>query len=119
MKVTPLFPYHPGFKWLGLGIILFSLFGLVWQFIQHKILSAEIPLMLISLGLVFIFFSREKTDDERIHQFKYQSLSWGILTAFFVIAGLNFLDHTFSAGGYLVMVLSMATAMFYFMKYNR
>jgi hypothetical protein len=112
-----LFPYHPAVKMLGVLLLLFACAGIVYKILhQHDYVSFAPGFQILSLGLVFIFFSKEKYDDERIHQLKFQSLTWGVLTAYFITLGATYLFHAPSAHEFLTLALLLTTALFYILK---
>lgn len=112
-----LFPYHPAVKILGAALLLFAGAGVVYKIlVLHDYVSFAPAFQIASLGLVFIFFSKEKYDDERIHQIKFRALTWGVLTAYFVTLGVTYLFRTLSAHEFLCLALLLTTAMFYFLK---
>jgi hypothetical protein len=115
-----LFPYHPAVKVLGVLLLLFACAGLVYKVLQgHDQGSLAVGFQLFSLGLVFLFFSKEKHDDERIHQLKFQSLSWGVLTAYFITMGVTYFFRAPSAHEFLSLALLLTTVMFYILKQTR
>ena len=112
-----LFPYHPAVKFLGLAVLMFAVIGLCYKLInQHDYRSFATGFQVASLGLVFIFFSKERQEDERIHQLKFQSLTWGMLTAYFIMLGITYLLRAPSAHEFLCLALLLTTAMFYILK---
>jgi hypothetical protein len=115
-----LFPYHPAVKMLGVALLLFAFVG-----VGYKILfrhgdygSIAHAFQIASLGLVFIFFSKEKYDDERIHQIKFQALTWGVLSAYFATLGVTYLFRILSVHEFLCLALSLTTVMFYVLKHR-
>jgi hypothetical protein len=117
MITKTLFPYHPAVKWLGVLLLLFACTGIVYKILhQHDYVSFSAGFQIFSLGLVFIFFSKEKYDDERIHQLKFQSLTWGVLTTYFVTLLVTYLFRTPSVHEFLSLALLLTTVMFYMLK---
>jgi len=113
---TFLFPWR--MKFLGVVFIVFSIVGLVLIFLKKGIFTFEIPGKLISAGLVFIFFSREKIDDERIHQLKFRALTAGFTAIFLFSFAFNYFSYTPSMHEFVTMVLSFALAVFYYAKHK-
>lgn len=112
-----LFPYHPAVKILGLLLLLFACTGIIYKILsQHDHTSLTPGFQVFSLGLIFIFFSKEKHDDERIHQLKFQSLTWGVLTSYFITQATTYLFRTPTTHEYLCLALLLTTAMFYILK---
>jgi hypothetical protein len=117
MKTSPLlFPYHRGVKALGLAILLFAIAGLLWKtFHDQPIFPLDPVPQLIGLGLVFIFFSKEKVEDERIHYLKFQALSVGFLSCFFMSMGFNSW-YRLSAPEFIAATMVFSTSVYYFFK---
>lgn len=112
-----LFPYHPAVKILGVLLLLFACTGIIYKILnQHDDSSLTPGLQVFSLGLIFIFFSKEKHDDERIHQLKFQSLTWGVLTSYFVTLTITYFFRAPSTHEFLCLALLLTTAMFYILK---
>ena len=122
------FPYSYGLKILGLGIIAA---GIISFFVQHDkkgFFDFNELAVGLSWGLVFIFFSKEKTDDEMMHGLKFRALARAIIVAFFGTHLYNYLflnwnfdkDHdtilSISAYQFLALTLLIATAYFYYLK---
>src|SRR5215207_3910798 len=101
-----LFPYHPAVKILGVLLLVFACAGIIYKILSHQDGSSLTPgFQIFSLGLVFIFFSKEKHDDERIHQFKFQSLTWGVLTSYFITQTITYLYRAPSTHEFLCLAL--------------
>lgn len=117
MRTSPLlFPYHRGVKALGVVILLFAIAGLLWKIFQGQTIFPLDPVpQLIGLGLVFIFFSKEKVEDERIHYLKFQALSIGFLSCFFMSMGFNSL-YQLSAPEFIASTMLFTTSVYYFFK---
>ncbi|MEO5997271.1 MAG: hypothetical protein ABIN89_11045 [Chitinophagaceae bacterium] len=124
------FPYSYWTKFLrviivGVGIIRFFL-----QYHKKGISDLNELAIGFSWGFVFIFFSKEKTDDEMIQGLKFKALTRAIIVAFTIIHLYNylFLNWRFnrenniilsiSAYQFLALTLIIATGGFYFMKYQ-
>jgi len=116
-KPSLIFPYHQAIKWLGLVVLLFALAGLIFKIIYSQLDSLKPVPELISLGLIFIFFSKEKIDDERIHQFKFRSLSLGFLYSYFLTFGFQYLfSRAATAHEFIAVAMTFATSIYYFAK---
>lgn len=115
--IKSLFPYHPAVKILGVALLLFACAGIIYKILYQQDHASYAPgFQIFSLGLVFIFFSKEKYDDERIHQIKFQSLTWGVLTAYFITLGVTYLFRAPSVHEFLTLALLLTTAMYYILK---
>jgi hypothetical protein len=122
------FPYSYWLKILGLAIIAA---GIISFFLQHHrkgFFDFNELAVGLSWGLVFIFFSKEKTDDEMMHGLKFKALARATMLAFFATHLYNyiFLNWNFdkqhdiilsiSAYQFLAVTLLIATGYFYYLK---
>jgi hypothetical protein len=127
MQQNP-FPYSYWAKMLGLALILV---GIASFFIQHHrkgIYDFNELAIGLSWGLVFIFFSKEKTEDEMMQGLKFKALTRALIIAFSITHLYNylFLNWGFkrengiilsiSAYQFVALTLLIATACFYYLK---
>ena len=127
MRQNP-FPYSYWTKILGLAIVIA---GIVSFFLQHHkkgVYDFNELAVGLSWGLVFIFFSREKTDDEMVRSLKFKALAIAIIVAFSITHLYNYLflnwrlerpdDIILSISAYqfLALTLMIATGYFYYLK---
>ena len=127
MRQNP-FPYSYWTKILGLAIIIA---GIVSFFLQHHkkgVYDFNELAVGLSWGLVFIFFSRERTDDEMVRSLKFKALAIAIIVAFSITHLYNYLflnwrlerpdDIILSISAYqfLALTLMIATGYFYYLK---
>jgi hypothetical protein len=127
MKPNP-FPYSYWTKILGLLIITAGVLSFFLQYSKKGIFDFNELAIGFSWGFVFIFFSKEKTDDEMMQGLKFKALTRAIIIAFFITHLYNYLflnwhfkrdqDRILSISAYqfLALTLIIATATFYFMK---
>lgn len=129
MEQNP-FPYSYWVKILG---VLVSIIGIISFFLlYHKkgIYDFNELAVGVSWGFVFIFFSKEKTDDEMIRSLKFKALSIATIVAFSITHLYNYLflnwrlrresDIILSISAYqfLALTLIIATGLFYYLKYQ-
>jgi hypothetical protein len=129
MKQNP-FPYSYWTKILG---ILIAIAGIVSFFLQHHkkgVYDFNELAVGLSWGFVFIFFSREKTDDEMIRSLKFKALTIAVIIAFSITHLYNYLflnwrlerEHdiilSISAYQFLALTLMIATGYFYYLKHR-
>lgn len=129
MRQNP-FPYSYWVKILGVLIIAA---GIISFFLQHHkkgVFDFNELAVGLSWGFVFIFFSREKTDDEMIRSLKFKALAIAIIAAFSITHLYNYLilnwrlkrEHdiilSISAYQFLALTLMIATAYFYYLKHQ-
>jgi hypothetical protein len=124
------FPYSYWTKILGLAIVAVGIFSFFGQHEKKGIYDFNELAVGFSWGFVFIFFSREKTDDEMMQGLKFRALSRAIIVAFFITHLYNYLFLNWrrdredglilsvSAYQYLALTLIIATALFYYLKYQ-
>ena len=107
--------------------------GIVSFFLQHHkkgVYDFNELAVGLSWGFVFIFFSREKTDDEMIRSLKFKALTWAIIAAFSITHLYNYVflnwrlvrerDMILSVSAYqfVALMLMIATGYFYYLKYR-
>jgi len=114
-----LFPYHRLFKTFGVLLVLFALAGTVFQQWSGTLTSMKVPARIGAIGLIFIFFSRDKVDDERVHQLKFRALSLGVLYAYFLTFPVAYFAYEVSAHEFVAMSLLFALAVYYYSSRNR
>jgi len=129
MKQTS-FPYSYWTKILGLLIIVAGIVSFFLQYHKKGIFNFNELAVAFSWGFVFIFFSKEKTDDEMMQGLKFKALTRAIIVSFFITHFYNYIflnwrfnrDHdiilSISAYQFLALTLIIATASFYYLKYQ-
>ena len=122
------FPYSNWTKILGLLIIIAGVISFFLQYHKNRIFDLNELAVGLSWGFVFIFFSKEKIDDEMIHDLKFKALTWAIIVAFSITHLYNYLflnwhfkrEHdiilSISAYQFLALTLVIATVSFYYLK---
>lgn len=123
-----LFAYSHKMKVLGLMLILWGIYSFVSKYWQHNLVDLNLMASLACWGLVFIFFSKEKIDDERVHQAKFQALTWSVPAGLFITHLINYvalskaepdsvtLIDSISAYQSLALILLLAFGMFHYLK---
>lgn len=92
-----IYPYY--FKFLGLILLAFALFILVKRYLSFGIFDLKAFSTPASFAFMFIYFSKEKDQDERIILLKYKALSLAIP----VVAILfSLLDYSVNFKGYSI-----------------
>lgn len=122
------FPYGYWVKILGIAIALFSVILFLVQYYSKAVLDLNDLGVGLSWGFVFIFFSKEKTEDEMIQNLKFKALTWAIIVAFALTHLFNYVflnwyyerGHSrilsISAYQFLALALIIATANFHYLK---
>jgi hypothetical protein len=123
-----IFPYSPWVKGLGLVIVLIGIFSFFYRYRKTGVFDFNELALGACFGLLFIFFSRERTDDERIHDLKFKALTRSVIITFFITHLYNyiFLNWSYQRGSdmilsvsayqFLAITLLMATGIFYVQK---
>lgn len=123
-----IFPYSPWVKGLGWLIFIIGIFSFYNRYERKGIFDFNELAIGACFGFLFIFFSREKTDDEMIHELKYKALARSVIVTFFLTHLYNyiFLNWTFKRGSDIIMSISayqflaitliIATGIFYFQR---
>lgn len=124
------FPYSYWTKTLGVLIIIAGIVGFFWQYHKKEIYDFNELAVGLSWGLVFIFFSRERTDDEMIRSLKFKALAMAVIVAFSLTHLYNYVflnwrlkrAHdiilSISAYQFLALTLVIATGYFYYLKHQ-
>ncbi|MBA4851404.1 hypothetical protein [Emticicia sp. BO119] len=124
------FPYSYWTKILGLLIIMAGIFSFFQQYLKKGVFDVNELALGFSWGLVFIFFSKEKTEDEMMQGLKFKALTRAIIVAFFITHFYNYLflnwnfklDHdvilSISAYQFMALTLIIATVSFYYLKHQ-
>ena len=124
------FPYSYWTKILGILIIIAGIVSFILQYYKKDIFDFNELAVGLSWGFVFIFFSKEKTDDEMVRSLKFKALAMAIIVAFSITHLYNyiFLNWRFerpkdiilsiSAYQFLALTLMIATAYFYYLKHQ-
>lgn len=112
--------------------VLIIIAGVISFFLQHYkkgVFDFNELAVGLSWGFVFIFFSKEKTDDEMIRSLKFKALAVAVIIAFSITHLYNYLflnwrlkredDIILSISAYqfLALTLMIATAYFYYLKH--
>jgi hypothetical protein len=130
MNGSSLFAYSHKLKFLGMLLILWGSYLFASKYWQHHLLDLNLLSSLSCWGLIFIFFSKEKIDDERVHQIKFQALTWAVPSGLAITQLVNYfiLDkarynsgkilESISAYQSLVVILLLAFGLFHFLKYK-
>jgi hypothetical protein len=124
------FPYRYWAKILGLILLVAGVFSFFLQHQRKGVFDFNELAVGFSWGFVFIFFSREKTDDEMMRVLKFKALARAIIASFFFThlynyVFLNWQLHrpdgmilSISAYQFVAISLSLATAIFHYLKYR-
>jgi hypothetical protein len=117
-------------KIVGILLICWGIYSFSSKYRQLHLVDLNLLAGLSCWGLVFIFFSKEKIDDERIHQLKFQALTWAVPTGLFITHLINYIFLTTpesnAAGLFesipayhsIVMILLLSLGLFHYLKHN-
>ncbi len=129
-SVFPVFTYSHKMKLVGLLLMLWGVYSFLSKYWRSDIADLNLIAGVWCWGLVFIFFSREKNDDERIHQLKFQALTWALPVGLFITHLVNYLFlsvqepdsgkpiESISAYPSLALILLLALGVFHYLKYR-
>ena len=124
----PPFPYSYSAKIAGVVIIILSIISFFFRYYEDGTFELNQLATGSSWGFLFIFFSKEKTDDEMIQSLKFKALTWSIIITFSLTCVYNYLflywwskrEHNISlsvsAFQFFALMLIIATARFYYLK---
>ena len=124
------FPYAYWMKLLGLVIIVAGITSFFLQYKKNGVFDGNELGIGFSWGFIFIFFSREKTDDEMIHGLKFKALSRAVIISFSITHLYNYIflnwrferEHdlilSISAYQFLALTMIIATGIFYYLKHQ-
>ncbi|TDE18007.1 hypothetical protein [Dyadobacter psychrotolerans] len=124
------FAYSHKMKIVGILLILWGIYSFSSKYWQFHLVDLNLLTGLFCWGLVFIFFSKEKTDDERIHQVKFQALTWAVPAGLSITHLINYfllskpepdsekLIESIPAYHSLVIILLLALGLFHYLKYK-
>lgn len=131
MKNTfSVFAYSYNMKIVGLLCILWGVCSFIFNYRRYELVDLNLLAGLSCWGLVFIFFSKEKIDDERIHLLKFQALSWALPVGFFITHLINYfflspqepnsgkLIQSIPAYPSLVIILLLALSLYHYLKHR-
>ncbi len=123
-----IYPYW--MKIFGLLIILAGIGIFIYRISKFDILDLTGVSFPLAMGLVFIFFSKEKDFDERIAFLKFKALAVAVPIAAAIVMAINYSQNfqnysietdswfSISAFEYLSITLLIAMGWFYYLKYK-
>jgi len=124
------FPYAYGLKLLGILVIVAGIISFFVQYQKKSVFDFNELAVGFSWGFIFIFFSKEKNDDEMMHGLKFKALTRAVIIAFSITHLYNYiflnwrlkrendLILSISAYQFLALTLITATAIFYYLKHQ-
>lgn len=122
--------YSTRLKYIGIFFIVLGVISLFCNGSHHyPLYHLNMLCKELSWGFCFIFFSKEKVDDERIHMLKFRSLAFGVPIGLAITHLLNYYfiinwEHnggapeSISGSQSLVIILGLSLAAFYFQKFQ-
>lgn len=125
------FVYSYKLKLVGILLLLWGLYSSAVKYERYQLMDLNLLSGLWCWGLVFIYFSKEKIDDERIHLVKFQALTWAVPVGLTITHLLNYfflnpqepdsgkVMQSISAYPSLVIILVLALALFHYLKYRK
>jgi hypothetical protein len=122
--------YGYKFKVVGACCIVWGLISFFTKHYRYEIWDINLLAALSCWGFCFIFFSKEKQDDERIHNLKFRALTWGLpvgLTITHLVNYIFFSAEEPDSGKYIdsisayssfAIIMIIALTAFYYLKYK-
>ncbi len=129
-SITPTFMYPGWFRILGIILILAGILVFVRRVVTYDIVDFAGGSFPVAMGLMMIFFAREKDFDERIAFLKLKALAAAIPIAAFITMGINYLENfegysieteswfSISAFECLTITLLIAIGWFQYLKFK-
>lgn len=117
-------------KVVGVLLLAWAIISFFLKYMKHAIWDVQLLVALVCWGLCFIFFSKERIDDERIHHLKFRALAWGLPLGLFLTHLINYFFlspeepdsgkyvRSISAYTSIAMILTIATGAFYYLKFK-
>ena len=124
------FSYSYKMKFVGILLICWGIYSFYLKYHQFHLVDLNLLAGLSCWGLVFIFFSKEKIDDERIHQLKFQALTWAVPVGLCVTHLINYfllsqpepdsgqLFESIPAYHSIAMILLLSLGLFHYLKFK-
>lgn len=124
------FHYPHYFRYLGLTLLVLSMGILIYRFTSFGIFDLTAFCTPAAFSMVFIYFSKEKLNDERVVLLKFKALALAIPIAGLIIVLLDYSVnrtgysietdswYSHSAFEYLTLALILAFAIFHFLKFR-
>ena len=122
------FFYSYWVKGLGVLLIFIGLASFLNRYRKNGVFDFNELAIGLCFGLLCIFFSKEKTDDEMIEQLKFRALTKAVISTFLLTHLYNYIFLNWrlkrendmilsiSAYQYLAITLIIASCLFYFQK---
>jgi hypothetical protein len=123
------FPYPSWTKSVAFFLIfVWAPFSFFRKYLAFDLIDIEMAAQPVCIGLVILFFSREKSDDERIHYLKFRALAFAVLNGLIlswlitkVLYNWNYSvkhDYTYpiSASVFLIITIITAYARLFYLK---
>jgi len=85
------FPYGYWAKIMGLFLFVLSIANFFYQRYRKGIFDLNELALGICYAFLFIFFSKEKEDDEMIHQLKFKALARSVIITFMTTHLYNYI----------------------------
>lgn len=89
---SPLLPYQ--YRWVGLGICLIAIVGLLFismQEIEPSSFYKDLSMHTVLIGLFLLVISRDKNEDERTKQLRYRAFAFSFVLGTVMLLILPFI----------------------------
>lgn len=123
------FPYPMWTKLIALVLIfVWAPFSFARKYFAFDLVDIEMATQPICIGLVILYFSQGKFDDERVHYLKFRALAFAVINGLLlswlitkVVYNWNYsveenYTYPISASIFLIVTIILAYARLYFLK---
>ncbi len=127
---SSVFFYSFSARYVGFALILLGTVIFIHRIVSYDIIDVSGFSFPVAIGLIIVFFSRERNFDERLVYLKFKSLAISIPIITAVTSAINYFHnfsgysidtdswYSISAFEYLSLVLILALCLFHFHKWK-
>lgn len=123
------FPYPSWTKSIALVLsFLWAPFSFLRKYWAFDLIDIEMAAQPISIGLIMLYFSKERIDDERIHYLKFRALAFAVMNGLLLswlitkfVYNWNYsvkedLIYPISTSTFLIVTIGLAYARLFYLK---
>jgi hypothetical protein len=123
------FPYPSWMRFVALFLIfIWAPSSFFRKYYVFDLIDIEMALQPLSIGLVILYFSKEKIDDERIHYLKFRALAFAMINGLLLswlttklLFGQQYnvehdLVHAVSTSYFLIITIVIAYGRLFYLK---
>ena len=117
-------------KWIGWALILWAVSFFLYRSLHYGVVDVVGASFPVAMGLILIFFSREKEFDERIVYLKFKSLALSVPMTAILVSLINYSRnfssysvetdswYSISAFEFLSITLIVSIGLFHYLRYK-